>query len=202
VYREDLLLRTWALLQGLQEIGLPDDIDRLVRLVYEEEVEIPDMLQERMAKAIEESDGEAYAHACKAHQAIIGSPGDASWDDPARFTQSDEDDPNLHVSLRALTRLGDPSVTVVPIFDGEAFDLAKEPREQEARDLVMRALNLTRIEIVKRLTAEGVPEGWERSPLLRHCYPLRLDREGRWVEAPHVRMDDHLGLVFDAKETA
>ena len=47
---------------------LPDEIDKLVQAVYEEEVEIPDFLRDRLAKAQENGEGEAYAHKIEANQ--------------------------------------------------------------------------------------------------------------------------------------
>ena len=46
----------------------------------------------------------------------------------------------------------------------------------------------------------GVPEGWKKSPLLRNCFPLILDAEGRWTEDATVRLDDDLGMVYESKE--
>ena len=66
VYREDLLLRTWCLLRDKRKIMLPDEIDKLVQAVYEEEVEIPDFLRDRLAKCKRMGEGEAYAHKIEA----------------------------------------------------------------------------------------------------------------------------------------
>ena len=60
VYRGDLLLRTWCLLHARRKLTLPDEIDKLVQAVYEEQVEIPESLQERLEKAQEKADGEAW----------------------------------------------------------------------------------------------------------------------------------------------
>ncbi|MGH9894561.1 MAG: CRISPR-associated helicase Cas3', partial [bacterium] len=48
VYREDVLLRTWSLLRARQNLTLPDEIDTLVQAVYEEHVDVPESLQERL----------------------------------------------------------------------------------------------------------------------------------------------------------
>ncbi len=200
VYREDLLLRTWLLLKEHPQMTLPDDIDGFVQAVYEEEVTVPEALQERLAKAIEKEDGASYAHTGKAHGAIIGDPDNDSWNDPARFTQADEDEPGLHPSLRALTRLGDPSVMVVPILADEIFDPAQAPSSAQAKAWSLRALSISQKAAVAECQTQGVPDGWSRSPLLRHSYALRLDNEGRWQESKKVRLDPALGLVFERKE--
>ena len=199
VYREDILLRTWVLLSNRQEVTLPDEIDEMVQKVYEENVDIPSSLQERMDKALVISDGEASAHKGLADQAIIGFPDDASWDNPATFVKYDEDEPGLHPTLVAQTRLDEPSVTAIPLWPLDAFDLNKEPDFTVSKGLYLRGISISRFGVVKKLQTLGVPEGWKMSSLLRTCLPLILDDQGRWCEDISVRLDNELGLVYEQK---
>ena len=57
VYLEELLLRTWSLLRERENLTLPDEIDALVQLVYEEQVGVPKFLEERLEKALAAKDG-------------------------------------------------------------------------------------------------------------------------------------------------
>jgi CRISPR-associated endonuclease/helicase Cas3 len=200
VYREDLLLRTWCLLHGRRELTLPDEIDKLVQAVYEEQVEIPGSLQERLESAQEKADGEALAHKGQANMAILGLPGDASWNDPSRFVLYDEDEPEVHRSLAARTRLGDDSVIAIPLFPDDRFDPAQQPNFAQAKRWFLRAVGLSRLGVVKKFRALGVAEAWRKSPLLRNCYAWVLDAAGRWVEDRSVQLDDDLGVVYEAKE--
>jgi CRISPR-associated endonuclease/helicase Cas3 len=172
VYREDLLLRTWILLQNRQYLALPDEIDDLVQAVYEEKVDMPESLQERLEKALQAEEGEAFAHKGQAHQAIIGLPDDASWNDPSRYNKADEDEPGLHPTLVAQTRLGERSVVAIPLFPGDGFRPEVEQGFAQSKTWFLRAMSLSRKGVVQQLQAQGVPRGWERSPLLRNCYPL------------------------------
>jgi CRISPR-associated endonuclease/helicase Cas3 len=61
-------------------------------------------------------------------------------------------------------------------------------------------VNLSRKSVVTKLKALGVPEGWKQSPLLRNCFPLRLNTQGRWMEDATVTLDDDLGIVYETKE--
>ncbi|ABK99950.1 CRISPR-associated helicase/endonuclease Cas3 [Pelobacter propionicus] len=198
VYREDLLLSTWCLLHTKQNITLPDEIDSLVQAVYEEQVDIPEFLAERMNCAIF-AEGKAISERQQANMAIIGFPDDASWKE-VKFEKADEDEPGLHRSLVAQTRLGEPSVMAIPIFSADEFDPAKELTFDLSKDFFLRAVNLSRKGVVKKLQKRGVPEGWKKSSLLRNCFPLVLDAEGRWTEDAMVRLDDDLGLVYQSKE--
>lgn len=201
VYREDILLRTWNLLRGKQQVTLPDEIDALVQAVYEEQVGVPEFVQERLDKALMASDGKSIAHTGQANQAIIGFPDDASWNDPARFVLYDEDEPGVHRTLMAQTRLGEDSVVAVPLWPEDTFDSRNIPEFAQSKDWFLRAISLTRKGVVQQLRKLGVPEGWKESSLLRNCFPLRLDADGRWVEDTTVRLDEDLGLVYEAKES-
>ncbi len=201
VYREDVLLRTWVLLQTKTELTLPDEIDILVQAVYEEQVEIPEALQGRLDKTLLDGDGKTIAHTGEANQAIIGFPDDASWNDPARFVLFDEDAPGVHRTLMAKTRLGDDSAVVIPLWAEDGFDPEKTPDFAQAKNWFLRAMSLSRKGIVKKLQHQGIPEGWKKSPLLRNCFPLLLNVNSSWTEDESVRLDNDLGLVYEPKET-
>lgn len=200
VYREDILLRTWILLQAKKSLTLPDEIDTLVQAVYEEQVDIPESLRERLEKSLVSEDGEVIAHRGQANQAIIGFPDDASWNDPARFVLYDEDDLGVHQTLMAKTRLGEDSVVAIPLFSVDEFSFAAAPDFDQAKRWYLQAVSLSRKGVVKKLRTLEVPEGWKKSPLLRNCFPLTLDAQGRWMEDARVRLDEELGLVYEPKE--
>ncbi len=200
VYREDVLLRTRSLLRDKPTLQLPDEIDTLVARAYEEAVDVTESLQARHERATQDALGKEYAHVGQANQAIIGLPDDGSWKTSATFTLYDDDEPGVHRTLKAKTRLGDESVVVIPLFDVDAFDPAVEPDFARAKDFFKRAISVSRKGIVKLLQSAGVPEGWKKSTLLRNCYPLRLDSESRWTLDPSIQLCDELGLVYHDKE--
>lgn len=204
VYREDILLRTWILLQtkllATQYLTLPDEIDTLVQAVYEEQVKIPESLRERMEKSLVDENGEVIAHREEANKAIIGFPDDASWNDPARFILYDEDEPGVHRTLMVKTRLGEDSIVAIPLLPEAEFSSEALPVFDQAKSWYLQAVSISRKGVVKKLRALGVPEGWKKSPLLRNCFPLTLDAQGRWTEDAKVRLDDDLGLVYEPKE--
>jgi len=202
VYREDLLLRTWCLLREGQSLTLPDEIDAMVQAVYEEEVSVPEFLMERLGKAMVEGDGESIAYTVQAHQAIIGLPDDASWNQPERFVLYDEDSPGVHRTLMAQTRIGGDSVIVVPLLPEDDFMPDTAPDFEQAKQWCLRAVSLTNAGVVKKCRAKGVPTGWQKSPLLRNSFPLLLDDHGCWTEDVRVRLDDDLGVVYETKEDA
>lgn len=200
VYREDLLLHTRSLLRDKLTLHLPDEIDTLVAKVYEEEVDVAESLHARLERAMQKALGDNYAHVGVANQAIIGLPDDGSWKTSASFTLYDDDEPGVHASLKAKTRLGDDSAVVIPLWETDAFSADATPDFQQAKVWSLRAMNVSRKGIVKPLQSAGVPEGWKKSTLLRNCYPLQLDAESRWINDPGVQLSDELGLVYHDKE--
>lgn len=200
VYREDILLRTWSLLRAKEQLTLPDEIDVLVQAVYEEQVEVPEFLQERLEKAMIARDGEAIAYAGQANQAIIGLPDDGSWNQPERFVLYDDNEPGVHRTLMAQTRLSEDSIVVVPQWPEDGFDPGVTPDFSRSRLWSLRAINLSRKGVVKKLQTLGIPEGWKQSTLLRNCFALVLDAQGCWVRDATVRLDDDLGLVYETKD--
>ena len=200
VYREDVLLRTRSLLRDKPTLHLPDEIDTLVATVYEEAVDVTESLQARLERAMQKALGDRYAHIGAANQAIIGLPDDGSWKTSANFMLYDDDEPGVHVSLKAKTRLGDDSAVVIPLYDADAFDPTTAPDFAQAKAWFLRAMNVSRKGIVKPLQSAGVPEGWRKSALLRNCYPLRLDAESRWMTDPSIQLSNDLGLVYHDKE--
>lgn len=202
IYREDLLLRTWILLRANDRttLTLPDEIDSLVRMVYEDQVEVPEYLVERMDRAVL-AEGVAIGQRQQADRAIVGLPDDASWNDPARFVLYDEDAPGVHRTLMAQTRLGEDSVVAIPIWPNDEFRPEAVPEFGRAKEWFVRGVSLSRKGVVGKLQAQGTPAGWQKSPLLRGCLPLKLDAAGCWAVDQKVRLDDDLGVVYETKES-
>lgn len=200
VYPEALLLQTWILLHWRTVLTLPDEIDELVQAVYEERVECPGSLQERLDRARLAEDGDMMALRNLANRAIIGLPDDASWNQPDIFVLFDEDEPGVHRTLMAQTRIGKDSVIAIPLWQSDGHHPDSKPDFDQAKKWFLRSVNLSRTSVVKKLQALGVPEGWKSSTFLRNCFPLLLTSEGRWTLNEKVRLDDDLGIVYESEE--
>ena len=201
VYGDYILLLTWHLLRNRQTLTLPDEIDTLVQKVYEEQVNIPETIQNRFEKAMATGDGQALVERGQANHAIIGFPDDASWNDPTRFILHDEDEAGVHRTLMAKTRLGEDSVNAIPLWPDQEWLPETTPDFQQAQQWFLQSINISRKGIVNQLRATGVPDGWKQSPLLRNSIPLVLNAQGYWEKDSSVRLDDDLGLVYETKES-
>lgn len=204
VYDEARLLQTWWLLRHETQgtCTLPDDIDAWVHRVYEDggEVAVPAALRARFERALAEAEGDAFAETRLAHNEIIGLPDDASWADNPRLLY-DEDDPLVHRTLAAQTRLGDESLTVIPLWPRDQDDLLAAPSPEQAKAWCTRALRVSRKGVVQLLEKVGVQPAWQESPWLRNSFALCLDEQGVWTQDSSVRLDVALGLVYAASSS-
>jgi CRISPR-associated endonuclease/helicase Cas3 len=215
VYDEHVLLRTWLAVHDRPAIAVPHALDALISAVYDDPM--PDSLSTALQAAWHRTAAglaEARAHEiAEAERRWIREP-DA--DEPLyRIMREphDEDDPGLHPAHQALTRLAEPSVTLVLLHDGPDGPLLEPGGAAAAWDLgpigieatialLQRSVSISDRRVVHQLARTPIPPGWQQSPQLRYARPLVLDaaraaRVGRWI----VRCDVELGVVItDAEE--
>lgn len=214
VYDRYVLLRSRLALQGRDGVSLPDDLEPLIEQVYGDfPLPVPDAQWQaeldRSLGALEEKRAEHRGHALR----LLVKPPDYDDDILQDFCQQlEEDDPQVHPTLQALTRLGEPSVTVVCLYrtptgyslDREGrrqVDLSAEPSLAEAKELLKAAVSLTHPSLVRHFVALGPPSGWRRSPLLRHHRVAEFGPDGTLrVGIFLVELDDDLGLVISRPE--
>jgi len=110
----------------------------------------------------------------------------------------EEDNPEIHERLQALTRLGGPTVSVV-LLKEPLRDAQEAPSLEETKRLLGRSVNVSLKGLTRTIIQQGeIPAGWRKSALLRHHRLLILDASGvahagDW----QVRLDPELGLLAD-----
>lgn len=207
VYDPYVLGHTWACLRERSALQLPADIDGLVQEVYSFP-ELPASINEKVRDFIEiESYGAHLGTERGKHQQAI----DISLDieaEPSRAYQNKPIGGDDEDGVRNVTRLGPDSVGLVPItvtdgtwsIGGVAFDPDRVPDDETARDLYARQLRVSRKAVVVHCHQSEQPAAFAEHPLLRHLYPLPL-RDGRSeIGGQYLRLDEALGLVYEAKE--
>lgn len=210
VYEPYLLGMTWALLLEERNLQLPADIDRLVQLVYGDG-ELPAHLDEQIRQYIEErSLAEHLAGLRDKRQRALNiavqadaEPQNAYNDKPRGHEEGEGEE----MGLVNCTRLGEPSVTLIPLHavaggyavhaDGEAFSLEQPLPAALAQLLYQRQLKVANKAVVNYLLGQPLPAAFEQSALLRHCRPLLLDGgklaiNGRLT----LELNNELGLVY------
>jgi CRISPR-associated endonuclease/helicase Cas3 len=198
--------RTAALLRQLSTIQLPQDIDRLVQSVYEHG-EIP--VEGELAVAIDAANSE-YRNLIEkqrhlAKLSALGDPND--WTGTPMSIPIDDEDAILAGGAGG-TRLGEASITVIPVFDlglrwSVAFDSDTSWDKQEdipdktAKMLAEHILRISNKAAIRLARSMEAPRGWKAKRALAWIYPLVLNADGlardEYVE---VRLDPILGLVY------
>jgi CRISPR-associated endonuclease/helicase Cas3 len=212
VYDAYVLARTWALLSRESALHLPQDIDRLVQLVYGDAA-LPDDVSETDRDWIEVQAFGAYRGKCNTEAMMArnvaidveAEPQEAYLDKMRGYEAGEEG-----LGLPNETRLGDDSITLVPVHvgadgwrvhpDSPTFDPAQPLSDAVAKDLYGRQIKVSRKALVKHLTTMPLPQAFAEHPLLRHIHPLLLTQNCVEIGRLVVCLDQELGLVYKKKE--
>lgn len=209
VYGDYLLLKSWLALQGVEKIHIPEDVERLILLAYEQQIECDDGVIAQQLKEAEYKFKERQDRLKnEAGRRLMRSPAIdeefSPWD-----TLADEDS-DTDKALRAMTRYSDmPSVGLVclQMVNGqpciqtqEGFipvDMTQKPdRELESR-LIERSVRLSGY-IAGYFLSQPVPECWQKSALLRYYRAACFNEDNRIHRKGFtLTLDDELGIVIE-----
>lgn len=207
VYDPYTLYRTW-IIAGAEPIWrLPEDIDRLVQAVYAKD---PFNGEERdeYLKTLDQALGQHLAIVQQQRQHAINVALDAEGDlSNAYLSTPRANEEGEGEGLQVMTRLGDKSLAVVPIWannegwrlfpTGEPFDPNVEPEHVLAHRIYRRQVRLSRRDLVNSLLEQPVPMIFESHPLLRDLRPLLLADNVAQFDRLRVHLDPELGITYE-----
>lgn len=222
VYDEYVLLRSRHFLPpGL--LALPGRIDPLVQAVYGGP-DLPEGLsaawQEALTEAKGNSESAARNSAAAARRVLVPAPGQGAKNVLAQGERAgdvlrslyDDDDPLVHETLRAATREGDPSLTIVCAgTDANGWALALPPASipnaktnsqahaEAARTMLGFAVSVSSQGLLHVLKKdEYAPDAWKDSPLLRYHRSLTFDNGAcDGVPGYRLRLSQDVGLEIE-----
>jgi CRISPR-associated endonuclease/helicase Cas3 len=193
IYDEVTLLRTWLTLFNREEVILPQDTGPLIETVYPLDTndhqynpKYQKLLQMKTDKANLERGKEIH----EARQRLIARP---DYEDllSQRNDELEEDDAKAGQAFRALTRLGEPSISLVCLYQmasvigfdldssGDGIDLCQKPSPTLTRKLLQNSVNVQRKDVVNYfINHDSRTAGWKKSAALRDYYPVIFDAEG------------------------
>lgn len=222
IYSPYILYRTWRILRGRTELVLPDHIDPLVQEVYADDgaafVDLSPEAREKIEADRERFEREGQFDRLDGDNAVVSHfrRGELRLRD-AVPSREEDDKPNAKPV--ALTRKGDASVTVVPLYllEHEYFLDAEGHRPYDPEkplETFGRSVRLSRTGVIgSRNPKRWIPSAlevyneqhgidedfahWEKDALLRSCVPLVLDVPGSVVIGrTEVSIDAELGVVY------
>ncbi|HEX2952120.1 MAG TPA: CRISPR-associated helicase Cas3' [Armatimonadota bacterium] len=212
IYDRYILLRTLLSLRNKDTINVPDDIDELIGDIYEgtstpDDIDWQQALQESLS-AHEMATATAQK---KAESIVIQSPRAPKFLLSAfNADLADDDDPSSNRALRAATRDGRPSITVIclcgdndvwsPWGSDITVDLRQQPDHETTLALLRAALPLSQPQIYATLCTAESPKGWRDHAHLRHaravCFRHGIAEIGQY----RLTLDNTLGLIIARKE--
>jgi CRISPR-associated endonuclease/helicase Cas3 len=212
VYESHALLKTWAVLRDVATIRLPEDLEPLVVAVYDLD-DLANDLPQDAAEAIRQArlDSDHKRQNLEQRARSVALHADSSLDHTFPTDCFEEDDPRSGF-VQALTRLGEDSVSAVPVHvsggswmttaDGLPFEPGAVIHDGLAKTLWARQVRLSRPDLVAALRRQAVPDGWSSHPLLRGLLPLPLTDDEFLTGRTIVRLDPVLGVTYSTNEEA
>ena len=217
IYDRYILLRSYLALKDRKRIQVPEDLEIIVEEVYGDEGSWPSQeFRQAAATARAKMEREIERDMFRAKGNLIDSPDSPGTPDEflERFSKNlDEDNPEVHQALQALTRLAEPSVQVVCLMrtpegyrlrsGGQTVDLKAKPDAALIRAFLRRAMTLTDKRVVFSILQDErlKPPGWKENAALRYHRALIFTEGAVTVGRYVLRLDPELGLTIDPVPT-
>ncbi len=185
IYEPYFLLRTlWTIQGNGTSIQLPAQTVNLIEAVYGEEDRLPTELPINASTLLADAHKKLENHERKAHneaeKRLVAPPNH----EDLLLLENDileEENPEIHESLQAMTRLMRPTISLVCLH-GEidaayvaldpkgtaAVDLNKKPSPDLVRELVMRVVTVSHPIVLHHFGRQAVPRGWKEVALLQN----------------------------------
>lgn len=203
VYYEHILLRTWLELQKIEQIEIPNEIERLIEAVYDKKRECFDeKYQIRWDETNTELSKKLSEKRMKAKDCRITNADDEDLFDN-EILQLDEDNPEVHITFQALTRDSDlPSVSIIILTYEEAKNINLEafPTKESIEFLLRREAKISKKGLTHLIIADETLKqiSWKNSALLRHYRLLILDENNQIIIGNFkVSLDEKLGILTE-----
>lgn len=182
VYEEYFLLATYGLLIGRSQIELPSDTKSLIEGVYGDGAltRMQDAkLQQALSVARNKMERNRNDAILEAKSRLVRPPQAEDLLSQANLGL-EEENPDIHRTFQAMTRLIDPGVSLICLHQtekglalepdgcGAPLDLTDKPSPQVIPPLLQRAIEVRHAAIVHHLLGQDPPKAWERVAALRH----------------------------------
>jgi CRISPR-associated endonuclease/helicase Cas3 len=218
IYDRFVLLKTLLALEGTNEIELPEAIRPLVESVYDDRLPQPVLLGPAglelgdFQDAWKKLEDNRTRQTTEAGTRLIAEPHPRDpFYESAQEAFEDRGEENQNSDwIAAVTRLGPARRAVIMLHrrdnglfldrsGGSPLDLRTRPSQETQRELSLRAVSLSRREVVRHLEAFEPPDGLRESPALKYHAMIELV-DGRWNHPNgrlSIRLDSTLGVVYE-----
>jgi CRISPR-associated endonuclease/helicase Cas3 len=219
VYDYYILLRSWLEIKDKAVIKIPEDVEALIEAVYDEKRESPAGLSEVVKSKWEESKRKQFKdldyEKGEAENRYIKWPGFSGHLGRMVSDPREEDDPTVHPTHQALTRLTGLTVNVICLYgndikafwgkkEEELLDLNITLNNEVIKNLLEHSVSISRFGLTEAILHDDkntLPIAWGKTALLRHHRILFFNEQGICLYGNfQIRLDDESGLVIKKME--
>ncbi len=216
IYDESILIRTWELLKNKTELILPDETASLVEAVYGKinDDNLSDAIREHLKKTDEQLQKKRHQDIFESRVRLIPN---INIKDIIFKTNSnlEEDNPVIHHSLSALTRLGEQSIDLICLYqtekglaitpNGNAVIESPDivPDSEQIQLLLQAKVSVQDIRIVRYFSNYPVLSAWKKLSALRHTYAVFFPESGTTTLNDSnliLKLDNTLGLIIEEEK--
>jgi CRISPR-associated endonuclease/helicase Cas3 len=199
VYDRYILLRTWLAIRQCSIIRIPIDVETLVEAVYGSNDEaLPQGWVDALSKAKNKMKFERDESEKSAKRLLVAEPQDpVDLIEQFNMKLYDDEAPEVHKTVRAATREGDPSITVV--IAPQKLVLSLSPDIPEVQKLLDCSSRISHQGVFRAMLEQGEsPPEWSRNTHLRHAKLLRLNVQNQGRVGDYIlTVDEKLGIMID-----
>jgi len=216
IYERFVLLRSYLVLQRAA-VQLPDEIEGLIESVYGE-VALP--LPETgawataLADALQTMEAERKADSKAGRTFLVATP---TYEDNIlnKFNQQlEEDNPDVPKDRQACTRLAEPSIALVILYEigctlyldpagKQGVSIAKRPMLEDAKKFLNNAVTIQNQGCYWHYVKQAPPPAWQKSGLMRFHRVVRVDGAGKALPGEYpLLVDQSLGIEFPKPKEA
>jgi len=218
IYDRFVLLKTFLALEGNDVIELPGAIRPLVESVYDDLLPQPRLLDwaglehRDFQDALKKLGENRTKQILEAETRLITPPHprDPFYETAGEMFEDRGEENQTSDWIAAVTRLGPARRAVIMIHrrdnglfldrsGGNPLELGRRPLQGVQRELSLRAVSLSRAEVVRHLEDFEPPLGLSECPALKYHAMIELE-EGRWTHPNgrlSMRLDPMLGVVYE-----
>ena len=202
IYDEDILLKTYFLLQQYEDLNLPDQTHELIEHVYDTSASswLSSQQNEKIAQKFGKIEAQRQKEIHIALENLIPKPEDESILHLGHL-YLEEDSPEIHQAFQALTRLVSPSISLVCLqrkggklftLDDKYLDSLEEIPESPYLESINRSIiSVSNWKVINHFRGSmEKQDDWQKNPVLRNFYPAIF-------ENGVCQLDEKLKLVLD-----
>ncbi len=217
VYDRSVMLKTWLTVKDQTEMSLPSQTTMLVEAVYGDNLSISDgALQKEMEEAIEKAEKKERKAIYEAALQLITTPNDEDLL-YQKNNNLNEDDQTVNAAFRAMTRLAEPSVSLIclhsvngklllePGDETKPLNSTVKPDRELAKEMLKHSVSLQHYAVVKHFSEKESNvtwKGWKEVAALKYTIPIVFEDGKCKLEGTKYTLilDRQTGLVTQKED--